>query len=82
MRLPEMRFKIKIFMRACRDRLESPPVYFPLILVLVALVSFGFGRLSLLEERRPPLRITGGIEAPLPVPAKTASAAAASALQA
>ena len=39
-------------------KIEEPPVYLTILIILVAFISFGLGRLSLVEEKRPEVKIT------------------------
>ena len=47
--------KIKHFLKV----LTTPEVYMAIVLILVGAASFGLGRLSALEESKPPVRILG-----------------------
>ncbi|MEK7581857.1 MAG: hypothetical protein AAB488_00800 [Patescibacteria group bacterium] len=38
-------------------KVEEPPVYLAILIILVAFISFGLGRLSLIEERRQGVKI-------------------------
>lgn len=60
MTIADVPAEIKRISALLRAKIGHPSAYFPLVLVLVALASFGLGRLSYLEERRVPVRITGG----------------------
>lgn len=44
-----------------RVKAEETPLFLSLLIILVALASFGLGRLSLLEERRTPVTINNNI---------------------
>ena len=39
------------------DIIEAPPVYLTILIILVAFISFGLGRLSLFEEKKPEVKI-------------------------
>lgn len=67
-------------LRDFRERLEGPSVYFPIVIILVALVSFGFGRLSLMEEKKVPVAVKGGLKGEPLAPRLPADAAAAAVL--
>lgn len=54
-----IQFKEKI--KSLRVRAEETPVFLSLLIILVAFASFGLGRLSLLEERKVPVKIENTI---------------------
>ncbi len=58
MNIPEFFSKIKVVGR----RIEEAPLFISLVIILVALASFGLGRLSLLEEKRTPVVIEQSAE--------------------
>lgn len=53
----DIREKIK----RLRAKAEETPLFLSFIIILVAFASFGLGRLSLLEERKAPVRIENTI---------------------
>lgn len=53
MTIQEILVKIKSF----GAKLEETPIYISLVIILVAMSSFGLGRLSYLEEKRPSVKI-------------------------
>ena len=57
--LNQIREKIKDLI----SKAEEPPVYLAILIVLIAFASFGLGRLSLIDEKRVPVKITTPREA-------------------
>lgn len=55
--LNHIKGKIKGF----RKKVEETPIFLSLLIILVAFASFGLGRLSLLEEKKVPVRIENTI---------------------